>query len=350
VKILSIVGARPQFIKLGPISRRLKTFTHINEIVVHTGQHYDDNMSNIFFEELELPKPKYNLNVGSGSHGFQTGEMIKRIEEVLLIEKPNCVIVYGDTNSTVAGALAAVKMHIPVAHIEAGLRSFNKKMPEEINRIATDSISDLLFAPTETAVSHLHTEGKKVNTFLSGDIMLDSTLFYMNKLGHNHNTRKSNPSFYLLTLHRAENTDNVKRMRSIFSAIENFSIEVLFPIHPRTKAKIKEYIKIPKNIKVIEPLGYLDLLRCIIASEKVFTDSGGLQKEAYFLRKQCITLRDETEWVETLNGNWNTLVGADMKKINKAVISNPLGGVDLSKFGDGHAATIIIEKIISWIK
>ncbi|RJQ60596.1 MAG: UDP-N-acetylglucosamine 2-epimerase (non-hydrolyzing) [Stygiobacter sp.] len=349
MKILSIVGARPQFIKLSAFSRAIKNYDNIEEIILHTGQHYDDNMSDIFFSELQIPKPNYNLNIGSGSHGFQTGEMIKKIEEVLFNEKPDYVIVYGDTNSTIAGAIAAVKMHIPIAHIEAGLRSFNKNMPEEVNRIVTDSIADLLFAPTETAVFNLQHEGRKSNTFLSGDIMLDSTLFYQNKLGNNE-SQKENSTFYLLTLHRSENTDSIIRLTNIFNAMEGISKRVVFPIHPRTKEKIKELINIPGNIEIIEPLGYLDLLRFIIASEKVLTDSGGIQKEAYFLKKQCITLRDETEWVETLRGNWNILAGSDIEKITQAVIPNPIGDTDLSKFGNGNATKFIIEKILSLAK
>lgn len=350
MKIISIVGARPQFIKLGPISRELKKYSNIVEVVIHTGQHYDENMSQIFFDELKLPKPNYNLNVGSGTHGFQTGEMIKKIEEVLIIEKPDYVIVYGDTNTTVAGALAAVKLHIPVAHIEAGLRSFNKNMPEEINRIVTDAICDLLFAPTKTAVINLKNEGKRNNIFLSGDVMLDSILFYKKKIEDDIFLMDNNDNFYLLTLHRAENTDNFQKMANIINAIGNLDLEIIFPLHPRTKKRLKEFVKIPSNLKIIEPLGYLDLLRFIIKSKKVLTDSGGLQKEAYFLKKQCITLRDETEWVETLKGNWNILVGSDTEKLILALQHNPSEDVDISQFGDGNAAKKIIEKIISVIK
>lgn len=347
MKIVSVVGARPQFIKLGAISRSIKNYDHIEEIILHTGQHYDDNMSDIFFNELQIPKPNYNLNIGSGSHGYQTGEMIKGIEEVLIKEKPDWVVTYGDTNSTLAGALSAVKLHIPVAHIEAGLRSNNRKMPEEINRIATDSISDLLFAPTQNAMNNLVIEGKKDVAVFSGDVMYDSVLFYKEKVEKSPSefSLPTSKPFYLATIHRAENTDDNSNLTSIFNAFALLSNTIILPIHPRTRKKI-EKLHIPDNVIIIDPVGYLHMIFLLLNSEKVFTDSGGLQKEAFFLNKQCITLRNETEWVETLKENWNILVGTDGDKIIKASRLNKPNAKNITEFGDGNSAKIIIDELL----
>ena len=349
MKIVTIIGARPQFIKAATVSRSIRSRTGINEILLHTGQHYDQNMSQIFFRELDIPEPAYNLEVGSGSHAFQTGEMMKGIEDILLREKPAWTLVYGDTNSTLAGALAAVKLHIPVAHIEAGLRSYNRSMPEEINRIVADRISDLLFAPTQTASNNLTNEGLSGITVFSGDVMLDSVLYYKEKALRKPDQFKIKniPEKYLLvTIHRSENTDNSENLKTLFLALSNAGLPVVLPIHPRTKKLISDSITIAPNIMVIEPVGYLEMLKLTMDSVKVLTDSGGLQKEAYFLGKQCITLRTETEWIETLHDKWNIVTGSDPEKILKAIHA-PL---PLSKrkddFGNGAAAEIIVDKLM----
>ncbi len=342
MKIATIVGARPQFIKAAVLSRVIKQHSEIKEIIIHTGQHYDNNMSEIFFKELEIPAPDYNLEVGSGLHGEQTGKMLERIEKVLLEEKPDWVLVYGDTNSTVAGSLAASKLHIPIAHVEAGLRSFNRKMPEEINRIATDHISDLLFAPTQNAMNLLKKEGLEATSILSGDVMYDSVLYYKEKaLNKYHRDDLPFKEYYLATIHRQENTDDKKRLQNIFTAFSELDKPVILPLHPRTKKLLSE-IKYSGNIKIIEPVGYLELLFLLNHSTKVLTDSGGLQKEAFFMDKPCITFRDETEWIETLENGWNYVVGADKhaiiektKRIKPTAKGNP--------FGDGRAGEKILD-------
>jgi UDP-GlcNAc3NAcA epimerase len=348
MKIVTIIGARPQFIKAATVSRIIRSGNEINEILLHTGQHYDQNMSEIFFRELDIPEPDYNLGVGSGSHAFQTGEMVKGIEDILLKEKPDWTLIYGDTNSTLAGALASVKLHIPVAHVEAGLRSFNRVMPEEINRIVADRISDLLFAPTQTAVNNLKSEGLSGYTILSGDVMLDSVLYYKGRVLGKPGQYKTKdiPDHYLLaTMHRAENTDNIENLEKFFLALSNSDLPVVLPIHPRTKKIISDRLSIAPNIMIIEPVGYLEMLKLTMDSFKVITDSGGLQKEAYFLEKQCITIRYETEWIETLHDNWNILTGIDPDKILQAIdapkpLSKP--GKD---FGNGTAAEMIVNKL-----
>ncbi len=348
VKIFSIVGARPQFIKAATISRAIRLKPGIKEIVVHTGQHYDLNMSNIFFHELNIPEPNYNLEVGSGLHGFQTGLILQRIEKVMIEEKPDWVLVYGDTNSTVAGALAASKLHIPIAHVEAGLRSFNRKMPEEINRIITDRISDLLFAPTQTAMMNLKNEGLIECSRLTGDIMYDSVLFYKERINDNpqlYTLTNLPSSYYLATIHRAENTDKIKNLKNIFDALSMLEKQVILPLHPRTRKIITKNFRVPENVKIMDPVGYLQMLKLIMDAEKVITDSGGLQKETYFLGKQCVTLRNETEWVETLHDNWNTLVGANKEKILKALNLKVTNISRDEKFGSGDAAQKIIELI-----
>ena len=346
LSIVSIVGARPQFIKLAPLSRRLRE-EGFKEVIVHTGQHYDDNMSDLFFKELEIPEPDYNLGIGSGSHGNQTGRMLIAIEEVLLKEKPDLVIVYGDTNSTLAGALSASKLHIKLAHVEAGLRSFNRDMPEEINRIVADHLSDILFCPTETAVENLKREGITEGVYLVGDIMFDALMHFSkisetkSKILERLNLKPK--EYYLVTIHRAENTDNYERLKNILTALSQLDIPVIFPIHPRTKNRVKEYNleSLLEKIQVIEPVGYLDMIKLEKNSRAILTDSGGIQKEAFWLRVPCITLRDETEWVETVKFGWNRLVGADCDKIISAVGSlHP--GVEVN-FENEYATSKICE-------
>lgn len=348
MKIVTIVGARPQFIKAATLSRVIAKSPGITEIIVHTGQHYDSNMSEIFFSELNIPVPGYNLAVGSGSHASQTAQMLTGIEEVLLKEKPDWTLVYGDTNSTLAGCLASVKIHIPVAHVEAGLRSYNRIMPEEINRIVTDRISDLLFAPTATAVKNLENEGLGNITVLSGDVMYDSILFYREMILKDpvkYKTELPAGHFLLATIHRAENTDHPENLSSILKAFESSGKTIVWPIHPRTRKTIAEKHKLPANVHIIEPVGYLEMLKLTLDADKVLTDSGGLQKEAYFLGTPCVTLRTETEWVETVHDGWNTVTGTDFNKILGA-IHLPVPSVPQNQsFGDGKAAETIIRRL-----
>lgn len=345
MKIVNIIGARPQFIKVGIVNRSLIEDSDFESIIVHTGQHYDENMSKIFFDELEISRPDYNLEVGSGSHGKQTAAMLSGIEEVLIKENPDWVLVYGDTNSTVAGSLAAAKLHIKTAHIEAGLRSFNRHMPEEINRIATDHISDLLFAPTKTAMELLTKEGLASKSVFSGDVMFDSILFYEKLAGEKKQIENITglTEFYLATIHRQENTDDINRLQNIFSAFSQLDFPVVLPLHPRTQNIIAK-IKFSDNVKIIDPVSYLEMIILLKNCKKVLTDSGGLQKEAYFLKKQCITLRDETEWTETLKNNWNFIVGTDVKLILEKVRADK---IDLQNdyFGDGESVNKIIKAI-----
>ena len=377
MKIVTIVGARPQFVKAGAVNRAIEELNkrgeRIREIWVHTGQHYDYFMNKVFFEELKLPNPDYHLGVGSGSHAKQTGLILERIEVVLQKEKPEVVMVYGDTNSTLAGALAAAKLKIPVAHVEAGLRSYNQNMPEEINRLLTDHLSTLLFCPTTQSVRNLLQEGikdrdtqvvKKV-----GDVMYDSILYYSkiaerkssivkdlglltpNSVGAIHESpHHRTPSYYLATLHRAENTDNPKKLESILKALDEIgkNTPVILPHHPRTKKMMKVYRLFSKfkNIRFIEPVSYLDMLQLEQNAKAILTDSGGVQKEAYWLRVPCFTLREETEWVETIESGWNVLTGTNAKRI--------VGGVGhLEKrrmypkgrkmYGDGKASQKIVK-------
>ncbi|ESU34214.1 UDP-N-acetylglucosamine 2-epimerase [Bacillus sp. 17376] len=347
MKIITVIGARPQFIKAAPVSRVLRE-KH-TELIIHTGQHYDSNMSEIFFEELNIPKPDYYLAVGSGHHGKQTGEMLAKIEEIVLEENPDCLVVYGDTNSTLAGALVAAKLHIPVIHIEAGLRSFNKKMPEEINRIMTDHVSEFLFCPTNTAIENLKNENITHNVFNIGDVMYDAVL-YNKKLA----SEKSNilnehsleeKGYHLITIHRAENTDNLENMQNILEAFSKIDDVKVWPIHPRTKHKLESYgIKLEEipNLKVIDPVGYLDMLTLEASAKKIITDSGGVQKEAYFMKVPCVTVREQTEWVETLEEDANILVGTSVDKILEAV-SKDVNPMYREIFGDGHASEKIVE-------
>ncbi len=379
MKIVTIVGARPQFIKAAVVSWAIQTSNKkkkkIQEILVHTGQHYDYLMDKVFFEELDLPQPHYHLGVGSGSHGKQTGIMLERIEAILQKEKPEVVLVYGDTNSTLAGALAAAKLNIPVAHVEAGLRSYNQAMPEEINRLITDHLSTFLFCPTAQAVQNLLKEGirdgkgKIVKNV--GDVMYDSILYY-SKLAESRSTilqelnlaiQKSEvrsqklklrtPNYYLATLHRAENTDDPKRLKSILKALNEIGKDapVILPLHPRTKKMMKIYNLSPDihRIKLIDPVSYLNMLILEKNAMAILTDSGGVQKEAYWLRVPCLTLRDETEWVETVESGWNVLVGAGTRKILKGLEHlerrrSFRRGMEL--FGDGKAGEKILQVII----
>lgn len=312
-KILTVVGARPQFIKAAVVSRHIKQHPMLTEVMIHTGQHYDYNMSEVFFEELEIAPPAYNLSIGSGSHGAQTGQMLEALEEVMLAEKPEMVLLYGDTNSTLAGAIAASKLLIPVVHVEAGLRSFNKAMPEEINRIMTDHVSALLFCPTDSAVENLRKEGIEKGVVRCGDVMYDSVLFYGSKPADTlERLGLESGSFCLLTCHRPENTNYPERLRSIFSALGECGKSLVLPAHPRLQSYLDTYqISLPPNIRMIPPASYMDMIQLEKHSEMIITDSGGVQKEAYFFEKPCVTLRDQTEWVETVEAGWNQVVGAD---------------------------------------
>ena len=307
MKILSVVGARPQFIKLGPLSRELRK--EHQEIIIHTGQHYDHEMSDLFFEQLEIPKPDVNLAIGSGRHGAQTGQMLAGIEEEILKHRPDMVLSFGDTNSTLAACLAAAKLKVPSLHIEAGLRSFNRSMPEEINRVVADHTADLLFAPTLEAVRHLKKEGLGKKTVLTGDIMADSVRFVQSKIGKN---RYGGREYNLLTLHRPYNVDDPEKLTKLFRKLGDTETEFIFPVHPRTRNIIeKNGIAVPGNIELIAPQGYIEFQGLVKYANKVITDSGGLQKEAYIAGKPCITVRPETEWVETVEAGWNILANIE---------------------------------------
>ncbi|MBU1668529.1 UDP-N-acetylglucosamine 2-epimerase (non-hydrolyzing) [bacterium] len=359
MKILTILGARPQFIKAGSVSREIAKHKNIEEIIVHTGQHYDANMSDIFFEEMKIPKPHYFLGIGGKSHGAMTGQMIEKIEEVALKENPDWIMVYGDTNSTLAGAIVASKLHIKLAHIEAGLRSFNMKMPEEVNRILTDRVSTILFCPTDSAIENLQKEGYDnldCKVVKSGDVMQDGAIFYKKltvKPSIIQNSKLNIQNYILCTIHRAENTDDETRLKSIFEALDEISKEkqVILPLHPRTK-KIIENLKLNiQNLTIIDPVGYLEMVWLIDNCDLVMTDSGGLQKEAYFFEKQCITLRDETEWVELVACGANSLVGADKEKILKAYRNHSKFNIEnstLDLYGGGKASEKIIEYLLEY--
>lgn len=352
-KILTVVGARPQFIKAAVVSRAIAQTESITEVLVHTGQHYDTNMSDVFFDELDIPRPQHHLGVGGGTHGQNTGRMLEKLEALMLAEKPDWVLVYGDTDSTLAGALAASKLHIRVAHVEAGLRSFNRRMPEEINRILTDHVSSVLFAPTISAVRNLDNEGivgDKV--YLVGDVMYDAALFYKARARQpaDATIAKWMPmTFALCTIHRAENTDNVDRMKGIMAGLASAPCPVVLPIHPRTRARLaKMDLRIPPNVYVIDPVGYLEMVWLEMNCRLVITDSGGVQKEAYFHCKPCLTLREETEWTELVALGVNLLVGVDSKKIYNGLTVNFETACFEGKevYGMGQSGELIAEKIL----
>jgi UDP-GlcNAc3NAcA epimerase len=349
IKIVTILGARPQFIKASVLSNLLKSNNNFQEIIVHTGQHYDYEMSSIFFKELNIPQPKYNLNIKSKYHGEMTGKMMERIEKILLKEKPDYTIVYGDTNSTLAGALASKKLHIPVIHIEAGLRSYNKKMPEEINRVLTDHCSDILFTPSKLAGQNLKNEGIQQNLIINvGDIMYDVFLSVYENL------KKINKIYdILITIHRAENTNSKSKMLNIIKNLNKLSKEynILFPIHPRTKKVMGQYkiLKLlSKKIKVIKPLSYKQAIYYLKYAKLLITDSGGMQKEAFFAKTQTLTIRNESEWPETINAKWNRLVDPKEKLVYitaKKYINSK--GKSSKPYGKGKAAKLILKNIQS---
>jgi UDP-GlcNAc3NAcA epimerase len=380
MKIMTVIGARPQFIKAAAVSRAIRQHnescapsSRLHEVIVHTGQHYDRNMSAVFFEEMEIQKPDYSLDIHDSSHGAMTGRMLAKIEEVLLLEKPDKVLVYGDTNTTLAGALAAAKLHIPVAHVEAGLRSFNRKMPEEINRVMADHLASVLFSPTDAAVANLAAEGISqgkpgVTVVRTGDVMLDAALYYSRKSRERASLfapkslwRKKiedaldKKGFVLATVHRAENTDDPARLEAIFTALGQIASDmpVALPLHPRTR-KMLEANKAAgqgsrQNLWILEPVGYFDMLELLKNCRLVLTDSGGLQKEAFFFKKPCITLRDETEWVELVENKANVLAGACAKTILEAVKTMLERKVDfdIPLYGSGQAGLAITKALSS---
>ena len=380
IKIVTIIGARPQIIKAAALSRAIKNnfSSQITEIIVHTGQHYDDNMSQVFFDELEIPLPNYNLNVGSGNHGKQTATMISAIEDVLLIEKPNAIVLYGDTNSTLAGAMAASKIHIPVIHIEAGLRSFNKSMPEEINRIMCDHVSTLLFSPTKTGFNNLIQEGFLSQTkapysidnpkiYHCGDVMYDNSLFFSKisdvKTSIINDLKLKNNGFILATIHRNNNTDEPIRLNALFKSLNDISInhqlQIVLPLHPRTSnlldrnlsKDLVEAIRLNSNFKIISPVSFLEMLALEKNCCLVMTDSGGVQKEAFYFEKPCVILRPETEWIELLENGAALIADADENKI-KFSFEQLIAKKDLSfpkLYGDGNAAEFICSEIINQI-
>jgi UDP-GlcNAc3NAcA epimerase len=353
VKILTVVGARPQFVKAATLSRVIESMSDVEEIIVHTGQHFDKNMSDVFFDEMRIPRPDYNLAIASLSHGAMTGRMLEAIETIILDERPDWVLVYGDTNSTLAGALAASKLRVKVAHVEAGLRSFNMNMPEEQNRILTDRISTVLFCPTQTAVNNLNNEGYEqfdINVVNVGDVMFDAANFYsgyarkpdwLDQLEVSHN-------YALATIHRAENTDNLDRLHEIVRSLNEIHkiTPVILPLHPRTKKKL-EKLNVKLNVHVVEPVGYLEMVFLLKNCRVVLSDSGGVQKEAYFFKKSCLILREETEWIELVECGANHMVGANYQRIMETFDSLRTGiSFDSAFYGEGDAA----EKIVKWLK
>lgn len=356
-KIVTIVGARPQFIKAAAVSREiLKHAGKIEEVIVHTGQHYDPNMSQVFFDELEIPTPKYNLEVSGGGHGVMTGRMLEGIEQILQEERPNWVLIYGDTNSTLAGALAAAKLHIPVAHVEAGLRSFNMRMPEEINRILSDRVSTLLLCPTRLAVENLAREGLTKGVRNVGDVMYDVALYYRERARSSSQILSAlglgEKNFALATCHRAENTDNPERLSGILSALATIAAElpVVLPLHPRTRKLVFEYEleHLLEPLCVLEPLAFLDMVALEQGAKLILTDSGGVQKEAFFYQVPCITMRDETEWIETVQLGWNQLVGASYERIMAAFarVADSCADDQGVPYGSGIASRHIIEELL----
>lgn len=356
MKLVTVIGARPQFIKAASLSRFLRP--SLKEVIVHTGQHYDENMSAVFFRQLQLSQPDYHLGVGSGTHGQQTARMLSGIENVLLIEKPDIVLVYGDTNSTLAGSLAAAKLQIPVAHVEAGLRKFDLNIPEEINRVVTDHLSTLLFCPTQTAVKNLEQEGKLDHVYMVGDIMYDSVIHFKQTAFQQSKILQildlSPQDYYVATIHRAENTDTPERLKAILLSLLQLDQIVVFPMHPRTKKMIEQYnlgsLLSSAKFRIIEPLDYFDTLYLISQCKVVFTDSGGIQREAYMLRVPCITMLDRTEWVETVQTGWNHLMGSDTSRIADLVSNLKVPSESPPLFGDGHSAEKIYKVLTSFPK
>ncbi len=359
MKIATIIGARPQFIKAASVSRAIRNYPANpprnfppKEIILHTGQHYDDEMSAVFFRELEIPQPDYNLGIGSGAHGFQTAEMLKGIEQILLSERPDWVIVYGDTNSTLAGALAAAKLNMALAHVEAGLRSFNRRMPEEINRVMTDHLCDVLFCPSTTATENLAREGISKEVHLIGDVMADSLSVAASRASvHSRilqDLQVTERGFLLATVHRAENTDNPQRLTNILRALDQLQEKTVFPVHPRTLKRIKEIGFTPaSHIQMIDPVGYLDMVMLEKSARLILTDSGGVQKEAYWLAVPCVTVRDETEWVETVTAGWNRVAGTETQKIVAAVQTFVLPSDHPELYGNTGAAKRILEVLMA---
>ncbi len=348
MKVMTVVGARPQFIKAAPVSRVLRR--EHREFLLHTGQHYDDAMSDLFFRQLQIPAPDLNLEVGSGSHGAQTGAMLKGIEEVALAQRPDWLLVYGDTNSTLAGALVGAKLHIPVAHVEAGLRSFDRRMPEEVNRVVADHVSTLLLCPTDTAVRNLAREGITQGVSNVGDVMFDAfqqNLEVARTSGAILAELGLEPGAYqLLTMHRAENVDRPELLAAIFRGVARSTRQAVFPVHPRTRAAMKAAaLEAPANVMLIDPVGYLQMLVLEENAQAIVTDSGGVQKEAYFAGRPCITLRETTEWTETVDAGWNVLVGTDEAAIARAMRDFHPEGKRPDLFGDGHAAELVVAAL-----
>lgn len=353
MKILTVVGARPQFIKAATVSRIIGSTTCCSEVMVHTGQHFDANMSDVFFQELDIPKPHYNLGIGGGTHGQNTGRMLESIEAVMLKEKPNAVLVYGDTDSTLAGALAAAKIHIPIVHVEAGLRSHNRRMPEEVNRQLTDHVSTLLLTPNQGAVENLAAEGIRGPQVRNvGDVMFDAALFFGDKAERTSTIldrlKLTSKSYILATVHRQENTDDVVRLGRILAGFARMDKPVVLPLHPRTRMRLEGFaLQVPDNVLVVEPLGYIDMVMLEKHACVIVTDSGGVQKEAFFHAVPCLTLRDETEWVELVEMGWNSLASPGDKdfldKINRLPVAGKGG---LFPYGSGNAASLVVEAII----
>jgi UDP-GlcNAc3NAcA epimerase len=354
-KIVTVVGARPQFVKAAVVSRVFNQYDNIEEVIIHTGQHFDPNMSDVFFTEMNIPKPKYNLDIHGVGHGAMTGRMLEGIEEILIEEKPDLMLVYGDTNSTIAGALAAKKIHIPVGHVEAGLRSFNMEMPEEINRILTDRISDILFCPTDNAIENLEKEGvanTSSQVVRTGDVMCDAAYFYAKNSNVDVTELRLPNEFVVCTLHRAENTDDKNRLESFVSGLNKIHDEVcpvVLPLHPRTKQKLKQY-NLQLNVHIVEPVGYMEMIYLLENCKLVLTDSGGLQKEAFFFKKQCITMRDQTEWVELVNGGFNKLVAPsdDLVSVVQETIKNEID-FNVNLYGKGDAGEEIVKHILTFL-
>lgn len=361
MNIVTIVGARPQFIKLAPISFEISTRKNLNEEIIHTGQHFDPLMSEIFFEQMSIPKPKFNLNIGGGTHGSNTGRMLEEIEKILLRMRPDITVVYGDTDSTLAGALASSKLNIPVIHIEAGLRSFNRKMPEELNRVVTDHLSDICFSPSDNAVQNLLNEGIKVSRIIrTDDLMIDAARIFSENSQKNSFIIKKlnlhNKDFVLATIHRAENTDSKENLTSILKALSVFALstaKVVLPLHPRTKKAIVDFSlgKYLRNIICIDPVGYLDMIQLEKLASLIVTDSGGIQKEAYFYRTQCVTLRTETEWIELVEAGCNILVEPNhtdliLKEINFN-FNNFKTDTKEGIYGNGYASKYIVDKLVN---